>query len=445
MPRSIDESVARRWGARLAAAGALFIGLLTLWPVRGAVEQVGATPPWCLVCGDTGTVDALLNLALFVPLGFGLRLAGWPLRRAVLLAASATLLVEILQMKVVPGRDASLGDLVTNTLGGWLGWSLQSVWRRLAHPGPREARRLALGGLAAWLALGTLTGWALERSFPGVVYRTEYAPPAGETRFSGRVLAAAVDTLPLPRGVVGPSRELVAHLVADSVRFGVTLVSGRPTTADAPIVGVYNRDGRIWSNDILVLAQDGRDLVFQMRLRTRDLRLRTPTLRLADALPGRAGDTLRIAGGFWGDRLHAATTHGAGAGEVRELVVALSPNWTWALLLPFERPLDESAPWLTAAWLVGVLLPLGFWAGRAARIAALPAPAVVAAGVAAGLVGIPPLLRLPAVAWQEWAGAAAGLAAGGALAWARARRARRGSTPPGPAQSIGAGRPKIPA
>ncbi|HET7241044.1 MAG TPA: VanZ family protein, partial [Gemmatimonadales bacterium] len=62
-------------------------------------------------------MDVFLNLLLFVPLGAGLRLAGWRWRSVVLGAALVSFTVELLQYTVVTGRDASLSDLLTNTTG----------------------------------------------------------------------------------------------------------------------------------------------------------------------------------------------------------------------------------------------------------------------------------------------------------------------------------------
>ena len=60
-------------------------------------------------------------------------------------------LVELLQMEVVAGRDASLSDLLTNSAGTILGAGLGRNWRRLLFPSPRTSRALATGWGLAWL------------------------------------------------------------------------------------------------------------------------------------------------------------------------------------------------------------------------------------------------------------------------------------------------------
>jgi VanZ like family len=110
-----------RIGRLLAVVGLLFIAAATLTPLPQQSAAAAATPLWCLVCGEDGGVDVLNNILLFVPLGLGLRLMRLRTSHVVLLAASVSLAIELLQLIVITGRDASLSDLLTNTLGSWTG------------------------------------------------------------------------------------------------------------------------------------------------------------------------------------------------------------------------------------------------------------------------------------------------------------------------------------
>ena len=141
--------------AALAVAAALaFIAALTLTPAPGHAQL----SPTCLVCGMRGVADAVLNVFLFMPLGLALAYRGLDLLRAVPLGAALSIAIELAQL-FIPGRDSSLGDVVTNTLGtaaGVLAWRLAPplfAWIQ------RRARVLAVAvplATVAGLALGAL-------------------------------------------------------------------------------------------------------------------------------------------------------------------------------------------------------------------------------------------------------------------------------------------------
>ena len=118
----------QRWvGIALAALGILFVSALTLTPQPDGATATG----WCLVCGDVGAADFLLNVVLFVPFGLGLRLAGVPTGRALGLVVAATIAVELPQLRLVTGRDASVGDIAASASSWSSVRSLASVFERM--------------------------------------------------------------------------------------------------------------------------------------------------------------------------------------------------------------------------------------------------------------------------------------------------------------------------
>jgi hypothetical protein len=54
------------------------------------------------VCGGGGSADALLNIALFVPLGAALLAAGLGASRALTVSVIASAMIEVAQATVVP-------------------------------------------------------------------------------------------------------------------------------------------------------------------------------------------------------------------------------------------------------------------------------------------------------------------------------------------------------
>src|SRR4026209_2826376 len=107
----------------------------------------------CLVCGELGGVDSLLNVLLFVPLGVGLALRGINWNRSILMACAVSVAVETAQLLFVPGRDATLGDVVTNTVGAALGFALARHAGSWLRPPPRLAAMLGLAWCLLWLGV----------------------------------------------------------------------------------------------------------------------------------------------------------------------------------------------------------------------------------------------------------------------------------------------------
>src|SRR6185437_8188349 len=108
----------RTTGVILAALGFAFIAIMTLTPQPG---PPAFAPSLCVLCGEMAVQDIILNVILFVPFGMGMRLAGVRRHRVIAISFCLTVVIELLQMHIIAGRDSSLGDVITNTLGGVLG------------------------------------------------------------------------------------------------------------------------------------------------------------------------------------------------------------------------------------------------------------------------------------------------------------------------------------
>jgi VanZ family protein len=90
--------------------------------------------------------DLLLNVVLFVPLGFLVERQGggrWTPGRVVLAGLCLSLMIEVTQL-FIPGRWSSVSDLVANTTGAWLGALGSGALRRRIGDASRLAGRLFL-------------------------------------------------------------------------------------------------------------------------------------------------------------------------------------------------------------------------------------------------------------------------------------------------------------
>lgn len=369
-------SAQRVVGRLVLTPAAAAIALLTLIPspTSGGSAQ---TPFWCLLCGDFGSVDATLNTLLFIPFGLALGLMGFPWRRIVLAALLTTTCIEALQLTIVPGRDASISDVLTNTTGGVIGASLALNWRRLVLPHRSAAR--VLGALLAlsWTATRTGTAWLVRPSFPETVWFAQLAPrdvyPAD---FRGEVLRADIGGV-TPRA--GRMPELRTALLPASVEVHAQVSGAGNTIQLASVISVVDEH----RSEILVLGQEGRAARFRVRLRAADALFRTPSVSLDNAFPLDPRGPIELAGFRSPGRLSLSS---AIQGRISETTIALGPGLGWALLLPFDTGLTPAAAAAgTAALTAAVLLLVGYYAGMG-----LPRPPLAAASAALmlGAVGL---------------------------------------------------------
>lgn len=409
------------FGQMCAGFGLGCILVATLTPIPGEGAASATTPIWCLICGDHGGVDVILNVLLFIPFALGLRAAGTPTRRVIVLAAGLSLFVESMQFEFIKGRDASLSDLLTNTMGGAIGAVLGAHLRLLAVPRAPGARALARGWATGWLALWAAAAWLLQPWAPAGGLQTAWGVDVpGHAVFQGRVRAVSGD-LPRAPGAVPDTLDLPRHLAMGTFTFTVDVTTGQPRAIPAPIVALLH-DDRLFG--ILYEVHD--DLVLELPTHAHQLRLRAPALRL-DAGLSAPGSPVSITAELRGRTLQIASTADGGSHQ-RRSAVALSPSFGWSLLLPFDYAYGPEVGLLTAVWLAALLLPLGYWAGRGWRPGWRIA-AGLATVVAVGLGAIPWLTHYAPVHRSEWLAAAGGLTIGWALARAVAYLGRRCASP----------------
>jgi len=398
----------RGLGRWVTVSGAILIGFLTLIPHPEAVNEVARTPWWCLRCGEYGTVDVLLNVLLFVPFGLGLRWSGLSRLRGQLIVCVTTITIELLQWKFIVGRDASLGDVVTNSLGGGLGILLADGWPRFLFPVPAVARQLLLVMAAVCVAVWGGTARALSPSFPATRWFSQLAPEdVYLDTFRGTVLSVAVNGLALRSSdEIAGSPALRQSMLEDGVTVGAMAVTHGPTKFLASILSIFDNH----QTEVLVLGQNGTDLVFRARLAGRDHGLHSPAIRLANLIPAEPGDTLRAFAHLGEGRISIRGQAGSHTGS---LDLRMSPSWGWTFLLPFEYALGKEAYLGTAFWVAGFLLPLGYWGARSER--SIASTVIPFATAMICLAAVPLLTGLPLAHWSEWLAAVFGLVVGGIL------------------------------
>ena len=397
--------MSRLTGRFLACAGLFFIAGTTLVPIPQQELAARLTPWWCLICGDHGGQDVINNVLLFIPFALGLRLAGLPSRTVVVTGGLVSLSVELLQWGVVAGRDASLSDVLTNTLGSLVGAMVGSYRVQLLRPSKSTGVRLATCWGALWLTiqLGSallLQPWAPAGELRGFWARRVYGHP----RFDGQVLSATLSGVPIPTDSEPVTPEMAQHVQNGRFDLQLRLRSGQSGKWSS-VVEVLGRRGSV----VAVEANRG-DLAFQPPMRSSQLRLGRPALRIPGALQSPSGTELTLVARDQGFALQAEWTSSGSSHVVRQ---ALGPSLGWSLLAPFRYTYGRETSLLTMVWLTAWLLPLGYWTWHVSGRPFLRSGAALLL-VALGLGLVPLLTGYPPASFSEWLGALLGLATGAA-------------------------------
>ena len=407
-------------GIVITAIAFLLIVIATLTP--DGSSNAGAVETTCRwECAESLVSDFLLNILLFIPLGIGLRLAGVRARRAIVVSAVLSGAIELLQVWVVIGRDASIHDLLSNTLGGGLGWLLASRIREVIHPTPNRAAVLTVGALGVWLGALSLGAWGALPAPTSSAFWGERAPELGDFAvFQGDLLSAKVNGVELPAGRMPDDDAVRRELQAGRVR--VEAVVRAPISGSgglAPIVRIADER----QNEILLLAQSGSDLLFKVRSRAVAMRFDAPGIALTNAF---VDDAENEPPQVPPDTVTAEIDHGRVTLSVRgphqdvEQQFALSPALGWSFFVPWSIWLSRSWSLLSALWLAVLLVPLSYWTMKASSDRRW-LPIVVGAIAASAMAFIPLLFGVPAAPLLEWIAAAGGVFVG----WSGATRQRR--------------------
>ena len=384
---------------------------LTLTPAAGPGPE--AEGLWiCLLCGDRVAAGALLNVGLFLPLGFFLsHLTRAPLRAlAALVLLSAA--IEVAQLWL-PGRYPSPGDLVFNTVGAATGIVLALRGMLLVRPSDRHRRILRL--LAFVVVSGAVAATALLDGLrlPEGRYYVQWTPEMEHLEaYRGSVTYAALGGRPLEPGAQdGPGR-IGAGLGRGEMLEVRVQVGPRPERL-APLLTVHDHRER----EILLLGLEGDDVIFRVRRLADALRLDRPDLRLPDAVRRPVGATTVLRATRRVDGSYCLSTE-----ELTRCGLGIGPADGWSFLLSPGGLSDAARGLFRGAWLFALFLPVAYLAsGWKGRLAAVALPVVL-------LYGLPLVTTLTPTPPWGWAGAITGLLAG--LGLAKAASSRPDPAPP---------------
>ena len=337
------------------------IGLLTLWPNPSQAELSAQTPFFCFPCGPSGTSDLIRNVVFFIPLGITLGVRGISVGAALGISLAVTGTVEFLQYLIVPGRDAAMADIVANTVGGGIGCLMGRHGAALLFMRPRQAAYVTV----VWATLGVLgiglMGWSLPSSFPRGTWYGQWAPFGNEPEwFTGDVIEVTLGHRKLPHWRLADSDTRRQELAEDTVRLGARVVSMLPPPTPLNIVALADS-----STKLIALGQGDRDLGLSLRTKAALIALHTPYFVRRNVMPPLAGDTLVVEGTYW-----------RGYARINGMPLELSPLDGWSLLIPATVG-SGIAIFVSAAWLIALFAPIGWYGGQVPSSAWAAAPVLV--------------------------------------------------------------------
>jgi hypothetical protein len=414
----------------LLGSSALIAGV-TLMPSSEALEL----PAGCIICGEHGGMDLILNLFLFVPFGFALAQVVGSGRRAIITAFFVSATVELLQLGIIPNRDANFTDVLSNTIGGATGVVLLSHWRRLLVPDRASALRLGASATLAWVCILFVSAWILRPAPSEAVWFGQRTPNLRQfERFSGSLLRAELNGRHVPPGPIHSDtlRELRDEFGEGTVWVdaAVLLRPGSGVRRLSPIVSVFDSDQR----EILVLGQRRDALHFRMRTNAALARVRSNTFVLPLAFPAwrpsvaansesssaDGGDTIVIAA----RRVKGVVTLTASRGNgVTSRRYSLHVLMGWRSLSPFDITDESSVTAISFCWALILALIPAYWVAWRGTSSWLVAQGVV---VAATLAFGPGVFGVYSTPWWGWLASASGLVAGWLLGFHAVRRAAAG-------------------
>jgi hypothetical protein len=388
----------------------------------------------CVICGSYGLADFLLNILLFLPLGRALQRHSFRALSTLGICLGAALFVELSQLWFIAGRQSALSDIIANSLGGVIGWTVASRWSALVFPRAGTARILLAVQILLVIGSAAFGGWIFQLSTTPLPYWGQIAPPDRTTgSVDGLVTEPQVNGEPLVgRRLAEPqSWRIATQLAADTIELSAGLTLHGTKWRVNHVVRVVDGTGE----ELAMLGLQHTTALFSVRTRATDLRLSQPALVLSNAFACDSCD-----GGFRRDSvLLVGSRQGAtytlraegDAGELRR-DFRLSGNLTWATLIAGVRvgtPVDLV---MTFFWLWAQGVVLGYWLLFAIQPGGRWG-APLAAGVLTALllsqVAIPAAMDLAPGTLADWTALLSGVMAGVLLARRKVLRVAKRSVP----------------
>jgi hypothetical protein len=331
--------------------GIAWVAVILDVTLRSAPDQAGrvAELPWyCVLCGEGGIADVILNLLLFAPLGIAARALRlrWG---AMAFAVALTVAIETTQARFLVGRDGSLGDVLANSGGAVLGWLAYPYLMQLARPSRTFARAGVVGVLALatviWFATGIGLHPSLSPAGPWVGQLQHNWP--GHDAFQGTIRTVGINGIPVPNDPLDPPATL-----RDSVELQVALTRTLPLPMRAASL-VRIVDGR--GHPQVSLTESGAELTAELQVRASRWGFHTPQWAFPGAMTMPPGEPWQVDVRWTPGRVSVTTADSSGArAVVRSQLQSIALGWVF--IHPFVLVVSSDGTFWNCVW-------LGWWFG----------------------------------------------------------------------------------
>jgi hypothetical protein len=258
--------------------------------------------------------------------------------------------IEVSQGLWLPGRDACLGDVLSNTTGGTVGWLSYPVIVALTAPTVRLARRGSIVVLIAMASLWLGTGAALRPSL------TDQAPWIGQPIHAGRGRQPFPGTLQQTtfNGIHVPNEPMDSTPNwRDSIAVEIDATRRTDSLYLPGIVMLRVLDSA--RTPLVAIDQIGDAARVRLRLHGNDWKLHPVRWLVAGSLRMSPGQPWRFRWKWLRDRFTIASEPVNGPPNTL-ITVPLSIGLGWAFIHPFVSVIGSNRALWTALW-------IGWWFG----------------------------------------------------------------------------------
>jgi hypothetical protein len=344
------------------ALGVIVWATLLSAPLKVAGAENNA---WCLICGAHPLSDVVANIALFVPLGWGMAVWGRSGMTALLTGAALSSIVELVQWSGVAGpRSPAVADLFANAAGTGAGWLLLGSWRSASSLRGREAARVGLvWGAVVLMVLGG-TAFGLQpidmpraaTTATRVGTRT-YSPGFGY--YDGQIVGAWVNGVRAAYPGYGPL-VLEMTIPGEALQLSLELARLDPVGTKRVAAFVHAADDTV---PHAILAQRGEVFEFTRATTAEHAGFAAPMLS-THVRPRVHGPPTRISAAYTQGTLMLDVDDARGVSRHQ---LHLTPLLGWALLQSAIATTSPGASAVHTVWLALLFGPLGWLLGRGGR------------------------------------------------------------------------------